>query len=94
MIAIQKYIEFDLLISNLLFVFVFIKDNNAVLVTYRCQVNTTRLEMHIRTIEGHYGTLQLYITSKIQPRCSMLRRHIIKPLSLHQRSGTTIDPNK
>jgi Bardet-Biedl syndrome 7 protein len=71
-----------------------IKDNNAVLVTYRCQVNTTRLEMHIRTIEGHYGTLQLYITSKIQPRCSMLRRHTIKPLSLHQRSATTIDPNK
>ncbi len=50
--------------------------------------------MHIRTIEGHYGTLQLYITSKIQPRCSMLRRHTIKPLSLHQRSTTTIDPNK
>jgi len=70
------------------------KDNNAVLVTYRCQVNTTRLEMHIRTIEGHYGTLQLYITSKIQPRCSMLRRHTIKPLSLHQRSATGIDPNK
>ena len=50
--------------------------------------------MHIRTIEGHYGTLQLYITSKIQPRCSMLRRHTIKPLSLHQRSSATIDPNK
>ncbi len=50
--------------------------------------------MHIRTIEGHYGTLQLYITSKIQPRCSMLRRHTIKPLSLHQRSATAIDPNK
>ncbi|CAF1147012.1 unnamed protein product [Rotaria sp. Silwood1] len=70
------------------------KDNNAVLVTYRCQVNTTRLEMHVRTIEGHYGTLQLYITSKIQPRCSMLRRHTIKPLSLHQRSTISIDPNK
>lgn len=64
------------------------------LVTYRCQMNTTRLEMHVRTIEGHYGTLQLYITSKIQPRCSMLRRHTIKPLSLHQRSSATIDPSK
>ncbi|CAF1583092.1 unnamed protein product [Adineta ricciae] len=70
------------------------RDNNAVLVTYRCQMNTTRLEMHVRTIEGHYGTLQLYITSKIQPRCSMLRRHTIKPLSLHQRSSSAIDPNK
>ncbi|CAF0730621.1 unnamed protein product, partial [Didymodactylos carnosus] len=70
------------------------KDNNAVLVTYRCQANTTRLEMHIRTIEGHYGTLQLYITSKIQPKCSMLKRHIIKPLSLHQRSNQPIDNTK
>jgi Bardet-Biedl syndrome 7 protein len=70
------------------------QDNNAVLVTYRCQINTTRLEMHIRTIEGQYGTLQLYVTSKIQPRCSMLRRHTIKPLSLHQRSSTSIDPKK
>lgn len=70
------------------------QDNNAVLVTYRCQINTTRLEMHIRTIEGQYGTLQLYVTSKIQPRCSMLRRHTIKPLSLHQRSSAPIDPKK
>lgn len=62
--------------------------------TFRCQVNTTRLEMHIRTIEGYFGTLQLYVTSKIQPRCSMLRRHTIKPLSLHQRSSMPIDPKR
>lgn len=73
---------------------VFFQDNNAVLVTYRCQVNTTRLEIHIRTIEGQHGTLQLYITSKVQPRCSMLRRQTIKPLSLHQRTSTPIDPKK
>ena len=93
MIVIQKYILSTFNFNYKCFLFDK-KDNNAVLVTYRCQVNTTRLEMHIRTIEGHYGTLQLYITSKIQPRCSMLRRHTIKPLSLHQRSSTTIDPNK
>ena len=32
--------------------------NNVLLATYRCQANTTRLEIKIRTIEGQYGTLQ------------------------------------
>ncbi len=70
------------------------KDSKLVLITYRSQINAKRLVMHMRTIEGHHEPLQLYITSKIQSRCSMLRRHTIKLLLLHQRSSAAIDPNE
>ena len=35
----------------------------------RCQANTTRLEIKIRTIEGQYGTLTAYVTPRLQPKC-------------------------
>jgi hypothetical protein len=35
----------------------------------RCQANTTRLEIKIRTIEGQYGTLSAYVTPRLQPKC-------------------------
>lgn len=59
---------------------------NFLLATYRCQANTTRLELKIRTIEGQYGHLQAYITPRLQPKTCQLRQYQIKPLSLHQRS--------
>ncbi len=55
------------------------------LVTYRCQANTTRLDIKIRTIEGQYGLLQAYVTSRIQPKNCIVKQYVIKPLSLHQR---------
>ncbi|KAF2360801.1 Quinoprotein alcohol dehydrogenase-like superfamily [Trinorchestia longiramus] len=58
---------------------------NFLLATYRCQANTTRLEVRIRTIEGQYGTLQAYITPRLQPKCCQVRQFRIKPLSLHSR---------
>ena len=54
----------------------------------RCQANTTRLEVKIRSIEGQYGTLQAYITPRLQPKTCQLRRYQIKPMSLHQRAHT------
>nr|CAD7403392.1 unnamed protein product [Timema cristinae] len=42
---------------------------NYLLATYRCQMNTTRLELKIRTIEGQHGTLRAYITPLVQPKC-------------------------
>lgn len=39
----------------------------------------------IRSIEGQYGTLQAYITPRIQPKTCQVRQYSIKPLSLHQR---------
>lgn len=61
-------------------------NSNFLLATYRCQANTTRLELKIRSIEGQYGTLQAYITPRIQPKTCQLRQYQIKPLSLHQRT--------
>ncbi|XP_013079429.2 Bardet-Biedl syndrome 7 protein homolog isoform X1 [Biomphalaria glabrata] len=61
------------------------EDGNFLLATYRCQANTTRLEMKIRSIEGQYGTLQVYVTPRIQPKTCQLKQYPIKPLSLHQR---------
>lgn len=61
-------------------------NDNFLLATYRCQANTTRLELKIRSIEGQYGTLQAYVTPRIQPKTCQVRQYLIKPLSLHQRT--------
>ncbi|KAG7264305.1 hypothetical protein CRUP_020991 [Coryphaenoides rupestris] len=61
-------------------------NGNFLLATYRCQANTTRLELKVRSIEGQYGTLRAYVTPRLQPRTCLLRQYPIKPLSLHQRT--------
>uniref|UniRef100_A0A8C5KVT1 Bardet-Biedl syndrome 7 n=1 Tax=Jaculus jaculus TaxID=51337 RepID=A0A8C5KVT1_JACJA len=61
-------------------------NDNFLLATYRCQANTTRLELKIRSIEGQYGTLQAYVTPRIQPKTCQVHQYHIKPLSLHQRT--------
>lgn len=43
------------------------------------------MDIKIRTIEGQYGLLQAYVTSRIQPKNCLVKQYIIKPLSLHQR---------
>ncbi|XP_072040568.1 BBSome complex member BBS7-like [Amphiura filiformis] len=62
------------------------ENGNFLLATYRCQANTTRLELKVRSIEGQYGTLQAYITPRLQPKTCQVRQYQIKPLSLHQRT--------
>jgi hypothetical protein len=44
-------------------------DNRVKRCLFRCQANTTRLEIKIRTIEGQYGTLSAYVTPRLQPKC-------------------------
>ncbi|XP_043917464.1 Bardet-Biedl syndrome 7 protein [Protopterus annectens] len=61
-------------------------NGNFLLATYRCQANTTRLELKIRSIEGQYGTIQTYITPRLQPKTCQVRQYQIKPLSLHLRT--------
>ncbi|XP_051915384.1 Bardet-Biedl syndrome 7 protein isoform X1 [Hippocampus zosterae] len=61
-------------------------NGNFLLATYRCQANTTRLELKVRSIEGQYGTLQAYVTHRLQPKTCQVRQYHIKPLSLHQRT--------
>ncbi|XP_048774154.1 Bardet-Biedl syndrome 7 protein homolog isoform X3 [Ostrea edulis] len=62
------------------------EEGNFLLATYRCQANTTRLELKIRSIEGQYGTLQAYVTPRVQPKTCQVKQYQIKPLSLHQRT--------
>lgn len=62
------------------------EEGNFLLATYRCQANTTRLELKIRSIEGQYGTLQAYVTPRVQPKTCRVKQYQIKPLSLHQRT--------
>ncbi|XP_046582061.1 Bardet-Biedl syndrome 7 protein homolog isoform X2 [Haliotis rubra] len=62
------------------------EEGNFLLATYRCQANTTRLELKVRSIEGQHGTLQAYITPRIQPKTCQVKQYPIKPLSLHQRT--------
>ncbi|XP_007436383.1 Bardet-Biedl syndrome 7 protein, partial [Python bivittatus] len=40
----------------------------------------------ILSIEGRYGTLQAYVTPRVQPKTCQVRQYQIKPLSLHQRT--------
>ncbi|KAF6035090.1 BBS7 [Bugula neritina] len=61
---------------------------NFLLATYRCQANTTRLDLKIRTIEGQHGNLRAYVTPRVQPKTCQMRLYQIKPLSLHQRTHT------
>ncbi|XP_055599136.1 Bardet-Biedl syndrome 7 protein-like [Uranotaenia lowii] len=56
---------------------------NSLLASYRCQSNTNRVDLQFRTVEGQNGTLQVYITPNLQPKCCQLKRYPIKPLSLH-----------
>lgn len=66
---------------------------NYLLATYRCQMNTTRLELRLRTIEGQHGTLRTYVTPLIQPKCCQVQQYMIKPLSLHMRCHS-FDPQR
>ncbi|XP_006819865.1 BBSome complex member BBS7-like, partial [Saccoglossus kowalevskii] len=67
------------------------ENGNFLLATYRCQANTTRLELKVRSIEGQYGTLQAYVTPRVQPKTCQVRQYQIKPLSLHQRTHVVDD---
>ena len=69
------------------------EEGNFLLATYRCQANTTRIEIKIRTIEGQYGRLTAYLTPRLQPKCCQVQTYRIRPLSLHMRTHT-VDINR
>eukprot|EP00050_Salpingoeca_kvevrii_P000694 m.154063 g.154063 ORF g.154063 m.154063 type:complete len:700 (-) comp10185_c0_seq1:1038-3137(-) len=64
---------------------------NQLLVTYRCHPGVTRLQFKIRSVEGHSGTLQVYIIPQVQPKTCQIRRYHFKALSLHQRTNEPFD---
>lgn len=55
------------------------------LVNYKCQEVTNRFELRYRTIEGSGGLVNLYVTSKSEPKVCNPIEIEIKPLSLHHR---------
>jgi len=61
------------------------QDDNFLLATYRCQANTTRFDVRIRSIEGHQGAVRVYIVPRLNPKSCVMKVYPIKPLSLHQR---------
>jgi hypothetical protein len=73
--------------------FSLLQEGNFLLATYRCQANTTRLQLKIRSIEGQYGNLQAYVTPRLQPKTCQVVRYRIRPLSLHQRTHS-FDENR
>lgn len=50
-----------------------LQSGNSVLATYRCQANTTRLDIKLRSIEGQYGTLSAYVSPKTHPKICQVR---------------------
>lgn len=51
-----------------------------------CAIHPHCIMFQVRSIEGQYGTLQAYITPRLQPKTCQVRQYQIKPLSLHQRT--------
>ncbi|XP_030747216.1 Bardet-Biedl syndrome 7 protein homolog [Sitophilus oryzae] len=70
------------------------KGNAQLLATYRCQVNTNRIELKIQTSEGEKAVLQAYVSPVLQPKCSRLLQFDIKALSLHYRIHEYDDNNR
>jgi len=58
---------------------------HGVLATFRCQEPTNRLQVNLRTSEGRYGSLQVYVWPRISPKTCRAATYPIKPLSLHTR---------
>ncbi|XP_026479274.1 Bardet-Biedl syndrome 7 protein homolog [Ctenocephalides felis] len=67
---------------------------NYLLATYRCQLNTTRLEIRFRTMEGQHGYLTVHVTPLLQPKCCQIRKYLIRPLSLHTRTHIPPDDDR
>uniref|UniRef100_A0A8D9AJZ2 Bardet-Biedl syndrome 7 protein homolog n=2 Tax=Cacopsylla melanoneura TaxID=428564 RepID=A0A8D9AJZ2_9HEMI len=67
---------------------------NAVLATYRCQANTTRLEFKFRCDEGSCGQLQVFITPHTQPKGCQLVKYDLRSLCCHVRTHRELEEGK
>ncbi|PAV59099.1 hypothetical protein WR25_10793 isoform B [Diploscapter pachys] len=55
------------------------------LASYRCQANTSRLELRVRVDEGQHGNLIVYVCPKIHPKMVQVQSYQVRPLSAHIR---------
>lgn len=47
------------------------------LATFRCQMNTTRMEIKLKAAEGRYGTIKAYVCPKIEPKvCQVISKFV------------------
>ncbi|CAB1325604.1 unnamed protein product [Coregonus sp. 'balchen'] len=68
--------------------FTLCQDDASYSLTLEVQTAIDNLLLQVRFIEGQYGTLQAYITPRLQPKTCQVHQYLIKPLSLHQRTHT------
>ncbi|RWS16252.1 hypothetical protein B4U79_07615 [Dinothrombium tinctorium] len=92
-VIIQSDIPLDLIDCERNSAVVSFNDNcdNEVIATFRCQSNTTRLEVKIGSIEGQFGILRAYIIPRMTPKSCQVKQYQIKALSLHKRSYNISD---
>ncbi|XP_015790248.1 Bardet-Biedl syndrome 7 protein homolog [Tetranychus urticae] len=92
-IVVQSDIPIDLLDCERNSAVVTFNENwsSEVLATFRCQANTTRIEIKIRSIEGQYGTLRVYIMTRMSPKSCQVKHYTIKALSLHKRTHNNLN---
>eukprot|EP00753_Platysulcus_tardus_P008396 PLAT15951.1.p1 GENE.PLAT15951.1~~PLAT15951.1.p1 ORF type:complete len:726 (+),score=440.69 PLAT15951.1:25-2202(+) len=65
-------------------------EENPLLATYRCQEETNRLEMRLRTMEGRPGELEVAVLARMTPPTAQLLKLNVKPLGLHHRIYTPL----
>jgi Bardet-Biedl syndrome 7 protein len=53
--------------------------------TFRSTESGKRFELSLRTVEGQYGTLEIFIVPKLTPKIAKVETFQIKPLALHER---------
>lgn len=57
------------------------------LATFRCQERVNRLTIRLRTTEGEYGDIKLFVLAKVSPASAKLTTLRVPPLSLHHRQN-------
>ncbi|ESO03712.1 hypothetical protein HELRODRAFT_80019, partial [Helobdella robusta] len=63
------------------------EEENFLLATYRCQANTTKLELKVIPVEGHQGHLRAYVVPLMKPKLCQVKQLAIKPLCMHFRDS-------
>jgi len=61
------------------------ENGNFCLATYRCQETSNRIEIKMRAVEGHFGTVQAFVIPRVAPKTSQICSYRIKPLCLQHR---------
>lgn len=60
-------------------------NGNFCLATYRCQEASNRIEVKMRAVEGHYGTVQAFVLPRVAPKTCQICSYRIRPLCLQHR---------